>query len=337
MTQYASYRKAIFANIENILDSRRFFALLDQYRADYDVFVSKHFSTEPEGLFTGVDASYLDYDYVIYIDPPKRSKNESKRNCAARQEYYLYAMLEDRRIADSMIGIMQEQSLVGMLSYPIDYVQSSNWEQYENWADYFKLSQRWLRENDLHVPTAIDKPPLSPLGGCAVIRCKAIENLATLQFKLFGSNYVGYLFALLCQSNGYLPQYAITSQMVVHNCLGYEASSSWMNNVLEIKKRYYKQLENYNQEREEYYEKLSRAFQAQAKLRCFLGYNRESFRIIWRYRKSKIIYWVQLHILRKGKKLLQRFLPDPIFQRVMRIKRRIFGPKDFIDSSQEDG
>lgn len=250
----AACKKAIFINSENIVLKDKLERAVKQFDGSYSVFIGTRSDNDLSSLCTGTGASYRDHDYIVWIDPESISKNEVFRNYTARQDYHVFDLLERREVVERAISIMEQDSSIGALSFPVDYLQASNWDQYECWADYFKLVERWMRVNDIDVGIDIDRPPVITADGCCVIRTKAIWDLEELRFKLYNTQFLAFAIAIICQKNGYLPQYMLTKRILINNSFGYETYTSWMPDVLKVKKEYYRQLTQYNKENQEYFE-----------------------------------------------------------------------------------
>lgn len=256
-------RKAIFINDENIVLRDKLKRILKQYEDSYSILVGSQSDNDISSLCTGTNAAYRDYDYIVWVNSEEITKNEVLRNYTARQGYHVFELLENREVVESAISIMEQDQLIGALSFPVDYFQAANWDQYENWADYFKLVEKWMQYNELEVDVNIDKPPVITRDGCCVIRTKAIWNLQDFRFKIYNTQFLAFAIAITCQSNGYLPQYMLTKPMLVNNSFGFETYTSWMPNILKVKKEYYKQLTQYNKENQEYFEKTIQCLQDQ--------------------------------------------------------------------------
>ena len=247
-------KKAIFANTENVLDIPLLMNRLEMYKKkDYAVFISDRANLMMKSLCTGVQASFYDYDYVICLNPTEKETNDVMRNYSAKQNYYMMGLLQSPEKTDEIIRRMEMDPVWGIATLPSDYLTASNWEQYENWADYYKIVTKWLRRNNMKVPTDIDRPPVFAIGGCGIIRTKAIQGLDSLTVTMFGPFFMALILSLLCQHNGYLPQYVITREMLINNCFGYETYTSWIPDVLKVKQEYYKQLSEYNKQTADHY------------------------------------------------------------------------------------
>lgn len=251
--QQGNYPKiAVFASLENILDTERFYKALDNLKPFCDVFTGSGMSPDIYSLGTGAKASFMDYDYVVWVFAPEQGRNEDQRIYRNRQEYYIYSMLENSNLILSSVKVLESNPLIGMLSLPVDYLRSMNWEEYESWADYFKLMEKWQKTNEMCVPIDMDKPPISSLGGCAILRTKAIAGIEKKHHRIFTQDFISYTLALICQHNGFIPQYIIAGPLLKNALFGYCGYTSMMPDVLKVKKEYYAQLAEYNRQTAEY-------------------------------------------------------------------------------------
>lgn len=244
----------IFACTENIVDLDRLKRTLAQYESSCDVWYSEQANMDVKTLCTGVGATYDAYDYVVLINPGEAtSEHEILRNYTARQNYSVYGLLENG-VLPSAIDLMERDETIGLLTLPVDYLQAANWEEYEDWEDYYHVTKTWERKNKIHIPIDVSRPPVLSYGAC-VIRIKAIQEMGSLQFNFFSAEFMGIAAAILCQHNGYIPQYITPESFMINNYFGYETYTNWIPKVLEVKKEYYKQTINYRKETIQYYEK----------------------------------------------------------------------------------
>lgn len=246
-------RLAIFANLEYVLDTESLTKALNVYSLEYDVFLSKCAKNDLDSLCTGVKADYNNYDYVVVINPDMPYKSEPDIRYATVQKYYM-ELLKDKAILPKALELLECNPHMGMLSFPIDYVSAYNWEQWECWADYYHITRKWARKYDIDVPLSIDKPPVASCGAC-IVKTSAIEGINKMRFELFTREFISYALAIVCQHNGYLPQYIISKNLIINNSFGHETYTDWLPEVLKVKKEYYKAEEKYRKETLEYHEK----------------------------------------------------------------------------------
>ena len=266
----APCRKAAFVCMKNIVNRDKVRAMLDTLRGEYNIYISDEPGGDAAGLFTGVPASFADYDYVLLVNPPASAQGEDMRRYAGRQAYAVEALLGERRTANAMIDLLQREPLAGMVSFPQDFVQSSNWDAGERWAQRYHQIETWLAENGLRVPIAMDSPPVVGLSGTAVIRCGAVANLCDLAFDQTDGAFACYALALLCQANGALPVHALPRILAQQALMGYEELADLHEETAQIKRDYYEQMRRYNDQLEATVDSLRTSLEAQ----------RESYRML---------------------------------------------------------
>lgn len=250
MISSVTNKKAIFVNTENVVDIDGLMAMLEQYKSTFDVFISDHSNLDISSLCTGNNASFGDFDYVVLINPCAKDINEHTRTYNSRQLYYMFGLLENPDMINKTISLLEADKFMGFATPTIDYLKSLNWEHYEEWASYYKSAEKWITKNHIAISLNNDRPPISPIGGCCVIKTVAIKNMDKLHFNIFNSEFIGYALALVCQSNGFLPHYITTKHRLINNNLGYETYTSCQPNILNVKKEYYALLAQYNCETE---------------------------------------------------------------------------------------
>ena len=243
-------RVAIFVNTEHIAQLQELRQVLVQYDSFCDIFYGAEGNLNESSLCTGVDADYSDYDYIIVINPDQASENESDWIYTVRQSFYIFGLVSNKNVLISALSLLEKDDTIGLLSFPIDYTRSANWEQYEGWGDYFYIAKKWAEQSNLKIPLNIDRPPVAP-HGAYIIRTAALKNLPRIPFY---GEFIGYAIALICQHNKYLPQYVIPKFYLINNCFGYETYTTWIPSVLKVKQEYYKQLSQYKKEKIDYLE-----------------------------------------------------------------------------------
>lgn len=246
-------RIAVFVNLENVINVSRLKNIISHNLAGVEVFYSESGDQNLATLCCGVQAKYSDYDFVLMLNAPQRGINETTWLYSIRQDYYLLGMILTPKTLWSAVELMTNDNSIGILTLPVDYYQTENWENYENWADYYSLARRWIIQNELHVSINEQKPPIISSTIC-LIRTKAIEGYADLKVNVFTESFIAYTLSIFCQSNGFLPQYAIPKALLLHNYFGYEAMICLQPEMLKTKQAYYQQLTQYKKERIEYLE-----------------------------------------------------------------------------------
>ena len=234
---------AVFLNKSNLINRKPTVDYLQQVRDLADIFDNE---THPgvvsaDNLFTGISASYEDYEYILLLNFAKPNDAEHNSLYLFRQEYAMQNFLQSPHHLEKLIETLSNSPYEGLMVVPPDYAIACSWETLENWLDYYDSISQWAKENNFHVDVAKGKPPLAMGYGCALIKTTALQGFNSLKFdeKELDSEFLSYAVPVFAQKNGFLPSYIMLSESVAHNMLGYINASNWMPDDMEEKKEEY--------------------------------------------------------------------------------------------------
>lgn len=247
--QRLSKRCAIFVNEENVVEKEELKRNLKSFETFADVFWGRA-ETEKinvKNLFTGVDADYRNYDYVLVISPFEKEKGELGTVYNIRQKYFINNFLSVPESLFKAIYLLEENRFEGMLTTPVDYVRSFYWNHYEKWNDLYFSVERWLRKNRINTQVAVNKIPIRGENGVFLVKVSALDGLEQLNFKNQTMEFFSYALPLFIQNNGVLPAYFIDIQRIKNNMFGYEAFAEWIPELKNVKEKFYEWREDYFQ------------------------------------------------------------------------------------------
>ena len=87
---------ALFINIENLIYKEIIWKICNEFEDDLEVFQCNEKSNSLLHLGMNVKANYDDFDYIVIINPLKKSTTELKSVLLQRQLYYLQNILGSR-------------------------------------------------------------------------------------------------------------------------------------------------------------------------------------------------------------------------------------------------
>ena len=87
---------ALFINTENLIYKEIIWKICSEFKDDLEVFQCNEKSNSLLHLGMNVKANYDDFDYIVIINPLKKSTTELKSVLLQRQLYYLQNILGSR-------------------------------------------------------------------------------------------------------------------------------------------------------------------------------------------------------------------------------------------------
>lgn len=214
---------ALFMNTENLVYKELYLERCKQLESYMDIFVCDNSSDSFLNLGMNINVSYYNYDYVVMINPFKKSITELNSVLLQRQLYYFENVIGDIEQLNNEIDILEKSKIEGMLVPFVDYIKSHNMGHYDNWADSYHSIKEIIDENDLKVIISEEKSPVISEDGFAIIKTEAIKGIEKIKCDKITSQDFAYLLAIYMQKNGYLPSYMMRKELLVNNQYGYEA------------------------------------------------------------------------------------------------------------------
>ena len=128
-----------------------------------------------------VKANYDDFDYIVIINPLKKSTTELKSVLLQRQLYYLQNILGSREQLEKSLKLLEYSRISGMLVPYVDYIKAHNMGNYDNWQDYYSDIKEIADKNDIRIVLSKDKSPVISEDGLAIIKTEAIRGIETVR------------------------------------------------------------------------------------------------------------------------------------------------------------
>jgi len=170
-----------------------------------------------------VKANYDDFDYIVIINPLKKSTTELKSVLLQRQLYYLQNILGSREQLEKSLKLLENSRIEGMLVPYVDYIKAHNMGHYDNWQDYYYDIKEIADKNDIRIVLSKDKSPVISEDGFAIIKTEAIRGIETVRCGDLDAQGIFYLMSIYMQNNGFLPAYIMKEDLLINNQYGYEA------------------------------------------------------------------------------------------------------------------
>lgn len=230
-------RVAAFVNLENMRHPEW---LKEKLSNCYGVepYYSEKGNTDLCSLCTGVQENFRNFKYVLLLSSP--ADERAGWLCAPLQRYYLYGMIESNETFQKCIGLLEQDDKIGALTIPMDISRLVYWSHYENWSYYYPMVERWLEQNDLHIPISKESLPIIN-STVALIRTQAIQDIEKCQYERFDPNFFAYSISLYQQAKGFIPHYVAPSSMLIDNYFSFESFGPMLETPL---KSWLDQLEN---------------------------------------------------------------------------------------------
>ena len=168
-------------------------------------------------------ANYDDFDYIVIINPLKKSTTELKSVLLQRQLYYLQNILGSREQLEKSLKLLENSRIEGMLVPYVDYIKAHNMGHYDNWQDYYYDIKEIADKNDIRIVLSKDKSPVISEDGFAIIKTEAIRGIETVRCGDLDAQGIFYLMSIYMQNNGFLPAYIMKEDLLINNQYGYEA------------------------------------------------------------------------------------------------------------------
>ena len=215
-------RVAIFLCKQNLYYVESVLEDCKKLEKEADIYIGEGSSHTFENLGINVSASFLDYDYVVMINPFEKLEIETDASYFQRQTYYIKNMIGSLQALEKHIAILEESDVEGMLISPVDYIKACNLEHYETGEKYYPIIEKYVKEQGLKVPIEKNKMLIAE-NCCAVIKTKALQGFEKLRGEIFEPQFMSQLIPLYIQSRGFLTGYCISKEIMANNLFGYEA------------------------------------------------------------------------------------------------------------------
>ncbi len=214
---------ALFINIENLIYKEIIWKICNEFEDDLEVFQCNEKSNSLLHLGMNVKANYDDFDYIVIINPLKKSTTELKSVLLQRQLYYLQNILGSREQLEKSLKLLENSRIEGMLVPYVDYIKAHNMGHYDNWQDYYYDIKEIADKNDIRIVLSKDKSPVISEDGFAIIKTEAIRGIETVRCGDLDAQGIFYLMSIYMQNNGFLPAYIMKEDLLINNQYGYEA------------------------------------------------------------------------------------------------------------------
>lgn len=214
---------ALFINIENLIYKEIIWKICNEFEDDLEVFQCNEKSNSLLHLGMNVKANYDDFDYIVIINPLKKSTTELKSVLLQRQLYYLQNILGSREQLEKSLKLLENSRIEGMLVPYVDYIKAHNMGHYDNWQDYYSDIKEIADKNDIRIVLSRDKSPVISEDGFAIIKTEAIRGIETVRCGDLDAQGIFYLMSIYMQNKGFLPAYIMKEDLLINNQYGYEA------------------------------------------------------------------------------------------------------------------
>ena len=214
---------ALFINTENLIYKEIIWKICSEFKDDLEVFQCNEKSNSLLHLGMNVKANYDDFDYIVIINPLKKSTTELKSVLLQRQLYYLQNILGSREQLEKSLKLLENSRIEGMLVPYVDYIKAHNMGHYDNWQDYYSDIKEIADKNDIRIVLSKDKSPVISEDGFAIIKTEAIRGIETVRCEDLDAQGIFYLLSIYMQNKGFLPAYIMKEDLLINNQYGYEA------------------------------------------------------------------------------------------------------------------
>ena len=208
---------ALFINIENLIYKEIIWKICNEFEGDLEVFQCNEKSNSLLHLGMNVKANYDDFDYIVIINPLKKSTTELKSVLLQRQLYYLQNILGSREQLEKSLKLLENSRIEGMLVPYVDYIKAHNMGHYDNWQDYYSDIKEIADKNDIRIVLSKDKSPVISEDGFAIIKTEAIRGIETVRCGDLDAQGIFYLMSIYMQNNGFLPAYIMKEDLLINN------------------------------------------------------------------------------------------------------------------------
>ncbi len=211
---------AFFVNNKNIIQKDNIRKHIENFSNIADIFITSESKNSMESLGLDIEASYFDYDYIIYINPWEIKDFEYTILAIKRQQYYLDLFFENSTTINNMIKLLEDNKFQGLLTPIRDYLKTYNNPFYTTWNNIYNSMKTIFLNNSINVSISKENSPIVLENGCAIIKTKALSGIEKIDGLIYSPEFLSFFIPLYIQKNIFLPAYIIKKDIMINNFFG---------------------------------------------------------------------------------------------------------------------
>ncbi|MEG1270129.1 MAG: rhamnan synthesis F family protein [Ruthenibacterium sp.] len=276
-------------------------------------------------------APYVEqYDYVCFVHDKKTVQNKPASVGESFGMLCWDNVLQSNEYVHNVLSTFEDNPRLGILVPPVPLFGPTfpilHWK---GWKPNFSVSQKLAKDLGFTVPIAEDKMPVAPYGTMFWFRTKALEPLYRHHWKyedfpvepngLDGTilHAIERLYPIAAQQAGYYPG------TVMSACQAAIQHSNLELYVQELSKNIFRfvSYSDINGTENQFNQLVPHILEAEATgdYERVYNWNKSPVQANMQYEKS---FW------RKLRNRLQKLLPNGLYEKIMKLKRKLFGPHD---------